>query len=100
MRVFLSILRQTRFSHFISKFEQLCEVVPHLFCTGSADGSADCGSSSRGGNSNSRIGRQPRLYEEQRGLCILVPQSTDTQSLAQDTPSCARSTLNIMVQVR
>ena len=29
-----------------------------------------------------------------------VPQSTDTQSLARDTPYCARSTLVIVVQVR
>ena len=34
-------------------------------------------------------------------LCLsLVPQSTNTQSLARDTPYCARSTLDIMVQVR
>ena len=30
----------------------------------------------------------------------LVPHSTDTQSLARDTPYCARSTLDIVVQVR
>ena len=39
-------------------------------------------------------GAQTRLYHS------LVPQSTDTQSLARDTPYCARSTLEIMVQVR
>ena len=29
-----------------------------------------------------------------------VPHCTDTQSLARDTPYCARSTLDIVVQVR
>ena len=30
----------------------------------------------------------------------IVPHSTDTQSLARDTPYCARSTLDIVVQAR
>ena len=30
----------------------------------------------------------------------LVPHFTDTQSLARDTPYCARSTLDIVVQAR
>ena len=30
----------------------------------------------------------------------IVPQSTDIQSLARDTPYCARSTLDIVVQAR
>ena len=33
-------------------------------------------------------------------LNTFVPHSTDTQSLARDTPYCARSTLDIVVQVR
>ena len=33
-------------------------------------------------------------------LSVIVPHSTDTQSLARDTQYCARSTLDIMVQVR
>ena len=37
---------------------------------------------------------QPILY------LPLVPHFTDTQSLAKDIPHCARSTLDIVVQVR
>ena len=33
-------------------------------------------------------------------IMILVLQSSDSQSVARDTPLCARSTLDIMVQVR
>ena len=35
-----------------------------------------------------------------KSLKYIVPHSTDTQSLARDTPYCARSTLDIVVQVR
>ena len=41
-----------------------------------------------------RTGAQIMLY------LSLVPHSTDTQSLARDTLYCARSTLDIVVQVR
>ena len=42
----------------------------------------------------------PKVHICPLTLMEIVPHSTDTQSLARDTPYCARSTLDNVLQVR